>query len=344
MNAIRVEAHGGVERLLRLSLPTPEPGPAQVRVQVKAVALNHLDLWVRRGVPGHRFPLPLVPGSDIAGVVEALGAGVDEAWLGRRVALYPASSCGRCAACVRGQQNRCRLFAIRGEGQDGGCAEYVIAGVEDLLPLPEDLGLVDAAAIPLATLTAWHMLARARARSGEVVLVLAGSSGVGAAAIRVANALGCRVYATAGTDEKRDFALDQGAQAVLPHEAGFDFARALKQRTDGRGADVVVEHTGAATMERSLRALAWGGRLVTCGATTGAEAKLDLRALFFKQQELIGSTMGNRGDMLDIWTHVAAGRLRAAVSQILPMRQIAEAHTRLESGLVLGKVVLTADF
>ncbi|MCP4808303.1 MAG: zinc-binding dehydrogenase [Proteobacteria bacterium] len=310
MRRIRVHDHGGPDSLTLERVPVPEPGPGQVRVQIEAVGLNHLDLWVRQGVPGHRFPLPLVPGSDGAGRVETGPRA------GERVAIAPNTTAG----------------AIRGEQIDGTLAESILVPAEDLLPVPDDLSLVDAAAIPLSALTAWQMLRKARASEGERVLVLGGTSGVGQYAIQIARLLGCHVVATARTEAKRQACVALGAHEVVDTESDFHRLRPRFQ--------VVVEHVGAVTWDRSVQALDWGGRLVTCGATTGAEARVDLRVLFFKQLELIGSTMGTREDLHAMWAEVMAGRIRPLVAASYPLESLAEAHAALESG-VAGKVVVT---
>ncbi len=326
MKRLVIAEHGPPEVLRVEQVELPEAGPGEVRVGVRAVGMNHLDLWVRRGVEGHTFPLPLVPGSDIAGVVETGERA------GERVVLHPATSCMRCAHCQGGRDNLCRHYRIRGEGQDGGCAEAVVCHERDLITMPDGMGFTEAAALPLAMLTAWQMLRKARAAPGERVLVLGGSSGVGSAAVQIAKLLGCTVAATAGSEAKRALCRTLGADEVLDHTRDFRWK-----------ADVVVEHVGAATWERSLRSLDWGGRLVTCGATTGNRVGLDLRVLFFKQQELIGSTMGTRGDMRQLWEGVISGALRPVVGATFPMSRAAEAHEALEKGGVAGKVVLEQD-
>jgi len=321
-----VRQHGPPDSIETEEVERPEPGPGEVRVAVHAVGLNHLDVWVRRGVEGHRFPLPLVPGSDIAGVVDT---GPRK---GERVALHPATSCMACAACMAGQDNRCSQYRIRGERQDGGCAQFVVCHERDLLPIPEGMAFADAAALPLAALTAWQMLRLAEAGRGDRVLVLGGTSGVGSMAIQIARMRGCTVAATAGTPAKRERCRELGAEVVIDHYQDFRWK-----------ADVVVEHVGAATWERSLKSLDWGGRLVTCGATTGHAVDLDLRALFFKQQRLIGSTMGTRDDMRQVWLAVHSGLLQPVVGARLGMRDIARAHEALEEGSVAGKAVLVQD-
>ena len=344
MQALVIEKHGDFCAIVQKERVLPAPGPMQVRVRVAAVGLNHLDIWVRKGVEGHHFPLPLVPGSDVVGTIEEVGQGVDKALIDRRVALSPAESCGNCDKCRGNRENLCAEYRIRGEGMDGGCQEAVIAKANDLLFLPDEMTWVDAAGFPLSALTAWHMLVeRAHLEAGERVLVLAGASGVGSAAIQIATLLGAEVYATAGTPEKRALARTLGARDVFDHYAEPPFHKLLRKATNGAGADVVIEHTGEQTWTRSLRALAWGGRLVTCGATSGHRANIDLRVLFFKQQSLLGSTMGTRAGMDRVWEHFCNGRLKATVGACLKMSEISKGHALLEQHQVLGKVVLLQD-
>lgn len=333
-----VRRHGGPEVLELEDRPRAALASHEVRVAVRFVALNHLDTWVRRGVPGHDFGLPRVPGSDVVGVVEEVGAGVPSPpALGAWVALHPMTACMSCPACLDGRHNRCPRFAVRGENTDGGCATEVVVPHWQLLPLPPGLDPAQAAALPLTTLTAWHMLVeRAGLRRGEKVLVQAGGSGVGVMALQIAQLFGCEVHATASTAERRERLAGMGVTA-WPYEAV-----GAKGGTP-RDFDVVVENTGAATWEASTRALAWGGRLVTCGATTGPEARVNLRALFFKQQSYLGSTMGTIGDLRRAWAEVGAGRLRPVVDRVLPLSRLGEAHALLEGRAAFGKVVCVQD-
>lgn len=311
-------------------LPRPEPGPGEVRIRVVAVGMNHLDVWVRRGVPGHRFPLPLVPGSDVVGVREDTG---------ERVALAPFTSCRACDACLSGRHDLCRSYRIRGESCDGGCREELVVPEVELLPCPQPPE--EAAALPLSLLTAWHMLVgRARLSPGDRVLVQAGASGVGSLAIQIARLHGASVVATASTPEKRARCLELGAEAAFSYEQASDGVRAWSDRG---GVDVVVEHVGAATWDLSVRALRRGGTLVTCGATTGNEVALDLRALFFKQLSLLGSTMGSMGELRAAWRAALDGRVRPVVGRVLPMTRVAEGHALLEGREITGKVVLVQD-
>src|SRR5688572_2269317 len=266
MKAIRFHAHGGPEVLRLEEAPDPVIGPGEALVRVRACALNHLDLWQRRGLDRVRIPLPHISGSDVAGeVVDAGGGPVPAA---TRVLLQPGLSCGRCAHCRSARDNLCPDYQVLGYVSDGGYAEFLSVPTENLVPIPGHISFVDAAAFPLTFLTAWHMLmTRASLQPGETVLVLAAGSGVGQAAIQIAKLHGARVFATAGPN-KLSRANEIGAEEVFDHYAE-DFAKRTRALTDGRGADVVIEHVGEATWERSVRALARGGRLVTCGATTG---------------------------------------------------------------------------
>jgi len=319
----------------------PEPGPRQVRLRVRAVGLNHLDLWVRNGVPGHSFPLPLVPGCDIAGVVDALGPGALGVAAGDEVVVAPGVSCGRCLACRAGEDALCQTYGILGESQDGGCQEYLVVRDEGIFAKPPGLDWAQSAALPLTFLTAWHMLkSRARVQPGEWVLVHAAGSGVSSAAIQIAALLGARVITTAGTDEKCARGLSLGAEEAINYRTA-DFAREVRRLTSGRGVEVVVDHVGADTFERSLRCLVKGGRYVTCGATSGFELKTDFRLVFFKSLSILGSTMGGSHELATVLSLVASGRLHPIVDRVFPLEQIAEAHRHLASREVFGKVVLS---
>ena len=319
----------------------PEPGPCEVRVRVAAIGLNHLDLWVRNGVPGHKFPLPIVPGCDVSGIVERLGPGASGIAVGDEVVLAPGVSCGRCLACRAGDDPLCRTYGIRGESHDGGCQEWLVVRDDGCFPKPPGLDFAEAAAVPLTFLTAWHMLKeRARVQPGERVVVHAAGSGVSTAAIQIATLLGARVFTTAGSDEKCARARALGAEEAVNYRA-TDFAVEVRRWTGGPGVDVVVDHIGADTFERSLRCLAKGGRYVTCGATSGYELKTDFRLVFFKSLSILGSTMGGSHELATVLSLVAEGRLRPVVDRVFPLEQIASAHRHLASREAFGKVVLT---
>lgn len=339
MKAIRFHEHGGADVLRHEDAPDPEPRAGEVLVRVRACALNHLDLWQRRGLEKVRIPFPHISGADVAGEVERSTDG--EFAPGRRVMLQPGLSCGRCERCLEGRDNECPRYDVLGYQSDGGYAELVRVPAQNLIAVPDSIGFVEAAAFPLTFLTAWHMLiARARLRAGEDVLVLGAGSGVGQAAIQVAWLHGARVFATAGSEDKLARARQLGAYDVVNHHAD-DWPASIRSFTGGRGVDVVVEHVGVATWERSVRCLARGGRLVTCGATTGHEARLDLRSLFARQISLAGSYMGRKGELLRAAQFFFAGELRPVIDRTFPLAEAADAQRRLESRQGFGKIVLT---
>jgi NADPH:quinone reductase-like Zn-dependent oxidoreductase len=339
VKAVRFHRHGGPDVLQYEEANDPEPRAGRTIVRVRACALNHLDLWQRRGLEHVRIPLPHIPGSDISGVVahsadRGLAAGT-------RVLVYPGLSCGSCAACLEGRDNLCPRFDVVGLLTDGGYAELVSVPSENLLPMPDHIDFTAAAAFPLTFLTAWHMLARATVRAGDVVLVLAGGSGVGQAAIQVARALGARVLATSAP-AKIEQTRALGAEAVFDHYES-DFARAAKAATAGRGVDVVIEHVGEATWERSVRALARGGRLVTCGATSGPQVAIDLRHLFARQLSFLGTYMGAKPELRVAADLFFRGTLTPVVDMVFPLAEAAAAHRRLEAREQFGKIVLVTD-
>jgi NADPH:quinone reductase-like Zn-dependent oxidoreductase len=340
MKAVRFHQHGSVEVLRYEDAPDPVPQDGWAIVRVRACALNHLDLWQRRGIDRVRISLPHIPGSDVAGEVVEPGGGSTP--IGARVLLYPGLSCGACSACAEGRENLCAAFDVLGLQSDGGYAEYVKVPAANLVPIPDSVDFVTAAAFPLTFLTAWHMLVTlARIRAGDTVLVLAGGSGVGQAAIPIARLRGARVFATSGPG-KMTKTRALGVEDVFDHY-GEDFSRRVKASTGGRGVDIVVEHVGEATWDRSVRSLTRGGRLVTCGATTGASATLDLRHLFARQLSLMGSYMGTKQELRDAAEHFFAGRLSPVVDSTLPLAEAREAHRRLEAREHFGKIVLLVE-
>lgn len=317
----------------------PEPGPGQVRVRIRAVAVNHLDIWVRRGGPAFHLEYPHRLGSDIAGTVDAVGPGAT-AVVGANVVVQPALSCGRCAACLGGHDNLCRFYKILGENTQGGYAERIVVPEVNLAPYPERLDFVHAAASILPFLTAWQMVVhKARVAPGDVVLVQGAGSGIGVAAIQIAKLHGARVIATASTAAKLERARALGADEVIDYTQ-TDFAAAARALTGKRGVDAVIEHVGGDTFVGSIKATRNGGRIVTCGATAGFHPAIDLRHVFFRQLEILGSTMGSKADLLAVLAHVQAGRLSPVVDRVLPLAQVADAHRQLEERAVFGKVVL----
>ena len=320
--------------------PEPRIKANEVLLRVRASALNHLDLFVRNGIPGAKFALPHVLGSDIAGEVAAVGELCERVKPGWRVMLAPGLSCRQCPQCLAGQDNFCRKYTLFGLGVDGGNTELLAAPEYAAIQIPDDMSFEEAAATPLVFLTAWHMLtARARLQMGEDVLVLAASSGVGSAAIQIAKLMRCRVIATAGGEPKLARAKELGADYTIDHY-GQDIAAEVRRITGKRGVDVVFEHVGKATWEKSVASLAPGGRLVTCGATTGYEAAVDLRFLFSRQYSLLGSFMGTMGELHQVLKFVFRKELRPVIDRVYPLAEIRAAHERLENKEQFGKIVV----
>jgi NADPH:quinone reductase-like Zn-dependent oxidoreductase len=327
VRAVRFHQHGGPEVLRYEDAPDPVPAPGRAIVRVRACALNHLDLWERRGLDRVALPLPHISGSDVAG--DVVDPGDSELASGTRVMLQPGLRCGACPACASGCDNQCVRYDVLGLQSDGGYAELVSVPAENLIAIPDHLDFTVAAAFPLTFLTAWHMLVtRAGVRGGDVVLVLAGGSGVGQAAIQLARHFGARVFATSAP-AKADRTRALGAEAVFDHYDG-DFAREVRRATGGSGADIVIEHVGQATWDRSVRALANGGRLVTCGATTGAAGALNLQHLFARQLSILGSYMGTFAELRAAAPLLFEGRLAPVIDEVFPLARAPDAQRRLE--------------
>jgi NADPH:quinone reductase-like Zn-dependent oxidoreductase len=341
MKVARIHQHGGTEVLVYEEAAEPKIKANQVLVRVRACALNHLDLFVRAGIPGMKFAMPHVLGCDIAGEVVEVGELCERVKPGWRVVLSPGLSCRQCEQCLSGNDNLCRRYTMFGYAVDGGNAELIAAPEYSVIQIPDDLPFEEAAAAPLVFLTAWHMLmARAKLQPGDDVLVLAASSGVGQAAIQIAKMFQCRVIATAGGEEKLARAREIGADHAIDHYAQ-DISAEVKRITGKRGVDVVIEHVGVATWQKSLESLAPAGRLVTCGATTGFDAKVDLRFLFSKQWSLLGSFMGTVGELHQVLKFIFRKQLRPVVDRVYPLGEIRAAHDRLERKEQFGKIVMT---
>jgi NADPH:quinone reductase-like Zn-dependent oxidoreductase len=338
--AMVMRATGGPDVLSREILEIGEPGPREVRVRVRAVAVNHVDLWTRRGLPHVKYEWPHRLGCDIAGEVEALGPGARQAKIGDRVLVNPGISCGVCARCLSGEDNLCRQYRIHGEGAQGGYARHIHVPDTNLLPCPDNLSFTEAAALPLVFVTAWQMVVRkGGVRPGQTVLIQAAGSGVSTAAIQIAKLFHARVIATTGSDAKIERARALGADHVVNY-CTSDFVAECKRITGKLGVDVVVEHVGGDVFVKSILATRWGGRVVTCGATAGFAPTLDLRHIFYRQVEVLGSTMGSKGDLFPILALVEEGKLKPVVDRVLPLWSAAEAHRVLEERKAFGKVVL----
>jgi NADPH:quinone reductase-like Zn-dependent oxidoreductase len=340
MKATIFKQHGGPDVLEYTDVPDPAIRANEVLVEVKACAMNHLDVFVRNGLPGIEIPLPHILGSDVAGVVRDAGELVNWVKPGDEVMVQPGVSCGHCEACLCGQDNLCREYDMIGYRRDGGYAELVAVPGMNILPKPADLSWEEAAALPLVTVTAWHMLVtRANVQPGEDVLVHAAGSGVGSVAIQIAKLRGARVITTASTDEKLAKARELGADEPINYTSD-DWPKEVRRLTGRRGVDVVVEHTGAATWPGSISSLKNNGRLVTCGATSGFDARTDLRQVFFRHLTLLGSFMGSKAELLEAMKFVALGKIRAVVDRVFPLSEARQAHELMENRGQFGKIIL----
>jgi NADPH:quinone reductase-like Zn-dependent oxidoreductase len=340
MKAVIFEQHGGPEVLKFAEVPDPQIKANEVLIEVRACALNHLDVWVRGGLPGIKIPLPHILGNDVAGVVREAGALVGWVKAGDEVMVQPGVSCGHCVECLSGRDNMCVEYDIIGSGRDGGYAELLSVPGVNVIPKPKNLSWPEAAALPLVTLTAWHMLVtQARLQPGEDVLVHAAGSGVGSLGIQIAKLFGARVIATASSDDKLAKARELGADETVNYTRD-DWPKEVRKLSGGRGVDVVFEHTGAATWPGSIVSLRKGGRLVTCGATSGFDARTDLRQVFYRHLTILGSMMGSKAELLAAMKFIETGQIRAVVDRTLPLAEARKAHELMEDRAQFGKLVL----
>jgi len=341
VKSIRIHEHGGIDVLQWEDISTPVPGPRQVLINIKAGALNHLDLWVRNGIPG--VPLPIILGSDGSGIVADKGDEVTGFKSGDEVMVQPLVFCGECQQCIRGQENLCATMGILGESCDGTFAEKIILPENQLVQKPDFLSFEEAAAFPLVAQTAYQMLVKkARIKPDDWVLIWGASSGVGSIAVQIAKAKGARVIAVSSSDKKLDKVKALGADITVDR-TNQEVLKIVKKTTDGRGADIVFEHVGQATWTISMRSLARGGRLVTCGATTGPKADLNLTHLFFKQQSVLGSTMGSQAALKEAMDLLRQKKIKPVVDRVFPMAEVKYAHEYLESEGQFGKVILRCE-
>jgi len=342
MKAVLLNEHGPVENLHFVTdHPIPTPGPGQVRVRVHAAALNYLDIWVRNGWPGIKLSYPHIPGADAAGVIDALGQGVEGWEIGSRVAIDPTESCGECAYCRSGRENMCVNFRLRGEHIGGTYAEYIVVSARNLVALPDHVSYAEAAAASLVFVTAWHsLITRGNLRPAESVLIVGAGGGVNTACIQIAKLMNCTVYVIGSTDDKLAQARALGADVVIQRDIEGGWSRAVYQFTAKRGVDVVVDNVGAATLNDSLRAATRGGRILTVGNTSGPKVEIDNRLIFGKHLSIIGSTMGPHQDYVTVMNLLFKGKLKAVIGATYPLDQAQEAQRTLERGEVFGKIVL----
>ena len=338
MKAVRIHEHGGIDVLVWEEISDPVIKPDQVLVQIKAAAINHLDIWVRRGIPG--ISLPMILGSDAAGIIKKVGQGVSNFIVGDAVIINPLLFCGKCETCIDGRENECPFIGIIGESTDGTNCDFIAVNERNLRKIPDNIDFESAASFPLAGQTAYQMLInRAQAKEDDTVLIWGSSSGVGSFGLQIAKAIGCNVIATGGSTAKCKQASDLGADISLNHYED-NILGAVKDFTNGNGVDVVFEHSGASTWDISMKILGRHGRVVTCGATTGSKVSIDLRYIFFKQQSILGSTMGNVQALDAVIELIKTDRIKPIVDEIFSMEKIADAHKYFENSNQFGKVVL----
>lgn len=343
MKAIRFHEHGDLSVLKYEEVEMPKIAADEVLVQVKACALNHLDIFVRQGIPGMQIPLPHIGGSDLSGIVTEIGSAVKNVKIDDMVLAAPGIGCGTCKECLDGRDNSCRKYTLIGYMIDGGYAEYVKFPARNAIPIPDGLNFNEAAAVPLVFLTAWHMLnTRVKLQRDETVLVHSAGSGVGSAAIQIGKLLGARVITTAGTEEKLEKARELGADETINYVKD-DFYAKVKFLTDRRGVDVVFEHVGSATFDKSVLSLAINGRLVTCGATTGYKTSLDLRYIFAKQLTIYGSYMGGLGELLEVLKFFSSGQLKPVIDRSFPLKEAGSAQLHMTERKQFGKIILNPE-
>ncbi len=340
MKAIVFHQHGGPEVLRYEDIPDPTPAAGEVLLEVKATSINHIDIFLRRGLPGIKIPFPKIAGSDASGIVREVGRGVVTPKAGDRVTINPGISCARCEFCTAGYGSQCLTFSIVGEHIDGAYAELLRIPAHIVQPIPDSMSFEDAAAAPLVFVTAWSMLiGKGSIRPGDDVLILAAGSGVGTAAIQIAKMAGCRVFVTASTDEKLERARQLGADVLINYR-NVEFDKKIRELTDRRGVDLVVDYIGSDTWVRSLRSARRGGRILTCGATTGFDPKTDLRQIFYRQLQVLGSTMGSHREFLDVMKCIFRGQLKPVIDRVLPLTDVQLGHELIENRNVFGKIVL----
>jgi len=341
MKAVLFHEHGGPEVLKYEDAPDPEPGRGDVLIDVKATSINHIDIFLRRGMPGVRVPLPKIAGCDAAGIIKETGPDVSGLKPGDRVTINPGISCGHCEFCASGFGSQCTTYAMVGEHIDGAYAQLLRVPAHIVLPIPDSLSFEEAAAAPLVFLTAWSMMVgKGDIRPGEDVLILGAGAGVGTAAIQIAKLVGCRVIATASTDEKLARAKQLGADILINYRKD-EFDKRIRDITNKRGVDVVIDYIGADTWVQSLRSARKGGRVLTCGATTGFAPQTDLRHVFYRQVRVIGSTMGSHKEFMDVMKCIFRGQLKPIIDRVLPLSEARQGHELIEKREVFGKIVLT---
>lgn len=339
MKAAVFHEFGGLEKIRYEDFPEPELKSGEVLIKVKACALNHLDIWERQGLPG--VTLPHISGSDVAGIVEAVDSGVEGLKKGDEVIVSPGISCMKCDKCLAGDDNQCSQYNILGYRNNGGYAEYVAVPAVNVLLKPSNLTFEEAASIPLVFVTAWHMLVdRANIKAGDDVLIQAGGSGVGIAAIQIAKLFNANVITTVGSDDKVEKAKALGADHVINYRKQ-DFEEEVKMITNKKGVDIVIDHIGPDVWDKSIKSLAVNGRLVTCGSTSGPTVNINLRYVFSRHISILGSYMGRKAELLELLKFVESGRLKPVVYKVFALKEVSKAQQEMLDRKNFGKIVLS---
>jgi NADPH:quinone reductase-like Zn-dependent oxidoreductase len=341
VKAIVIHEHGGIDKLKFEDVPKPEISSKEVLIEVKAASLNHLDIWVRQGIPGAKLAFPHILGSDGAGIVAEVSEEVKTVKKGDKVLLNPGISCGNCEWCLKEEQSECSTFHLLGEHINGTFAEFVKAPEGNVHPIPEHLTFSEAAAFPLVFLTAWRLLiTKAKIKPGEVILILGIGGGVASAALQIAKSTGLKAIVTSSSSEKLKKAKGFGADEIINY-SNQDFAGEVRSLTDKKGVDVVLDNVGAKTWQESLKSLKKGGRLVTCGATTGPNPPEDIQRIFWNQLTIFGSTMGNRREFKEVLQFMDSTKIKPVIDKVFPLEKGADAQKYMEEGKQFGKIVLT---
>ena len=342
MKALVFDEHGEIDRLKYIDVPEPKAGPREAIIRIKAASANYTDIWARRGMPGVSILMPHISGSDACGEVVEIGSGVEGVNVGDEVMVHPGIGCQQCQACANGEEFFCRKFKIWGFQTgplDGGHAEYAKIPSVNLVPKPSNISWEEAASLPLILETVWRMLVvRARIRAGDIVLIWGAGGGLGTMAVQVCKLFNAKAIAIASSDEKLSKAMEMGAEFTINRNEQ-DVAQEVRRITDRRGVDIVFEHVGQSTWPDSVRSLRYGGTIVVCGATTGFDANTDLRFLWNKQLNLLGSHMGSKADLMDALSFVERGDIKAVVSEVLPLKDVPKGQGMMERDEAIGKIV-----
>ncbi len=338
MNAVRIHDHGDEKVLIYEEVPLPDINDNQVLVEIKAAAINHLDIWVRKGIPG--ISLPMIIGSDGAGIVVKVGKNVNKFSIGDEVIINPLLFCGNCPSCLNNQENQCSSIGILGETTNGTNCEFIALNQRNLINKPKKMSFECAASFPLAGQTAYQMLInRAMLKESDIVFIWGASSGVGSFGLQIAKSFGCKVIATGGSKKKCEYANKIGADLSLNHYKD-DIVTLVKDYTNGKGVNIIFEHSGLETWSTSMKILSKFGRLVTCGSTTGPKVSIDLRYIFFKQQSILGSTMGTLSALKEVMNLIVDGSVTPVIDKVFSLDNISDAHKYIEDSNQFGKVIL----